>query len=189
MPLARGYLDPHAKPGDQTSKILVTMDSGANLPVLAAQVWRDHEATIRRCSPSLRIYRLSPGQHMGGFCGEGAPMRAILRGLCIRIGYCKVVTDVVVMDSSPYPLVLGTAFWWVYDCNLEGRKKTLSMLVPQGEFLQQHCPPSILADRPEFGKDPERVVTRQFLRASEDQFSFSTRNYKLRGEEVAELTL
>jgi len=189
MPLARGYLDPHAKPGDDSSKILVTLDSGANLPVLSTDTWRKHAATIRKCSPRLRMFTLAPGQNMGGFCGQGAPMRAVLQNMRIRLGHCNVQTDAVIMDHSPYPLVLGTAFWWIYDCNLEGRRKQLSMVVPRGDFLLPHCPPDVLAARPEFATDPDRVVTRQWLKSSEDMFSFSTRNFKLRGDEVAELVL
>ena len=135
------------------------------------------------------MFRLAPGQNMGGFCGQTAPMRAVLQNLRIRLGHCNVQTDAVIMDNSPYPLVLGTAFWWIYDCNLEGRRKQLSMVVPKGDFLLPHCPPDVLATRPEFAADPERVVTRQWLKASDDMFSFATRNFKLRGDEVAELVL
>jgi hypothetical protein len=189
MPMVRGYFNPTASPGDDSSKILVGVDSGANLPVLAAKTWTQYQKVIKANSPKLRMYKLSPGQEMSGFCGQGSPMRAVLHNLCLRIGYCNVVTDAVIMDDCPQPLVLGTSFWWIYDCNLEGRRKQLSMLVPKGEFLLGHCPPDILADRPEFASDPDRVVTRQFLRDDDNTFSFTTRNFKLRGTEVAELVL
>ena len=91
------------------------------------------------------------------------------------------------MDNTPHPVVLGIAFWWVYDCNLEGRNKTLSMVVPPGTLLLQHCPQRVLTARPDIADNPLAVTTRQFLRDSEDMFCFETRIFQLRGDEVPEL--
>ena len=183
MPLLKIHLCPGTGTEADRSMIMAGLDTGANIGVISKQAWTTHETSLRRHSPLLKTTRLASDQTMQGFAGDHSTILMALQNVTFRVGFCKVTTDLVVMEKTPHPVVLGMAFWWVYDLNLEGRKRRLSMLVPKGDFILQHAPPDLLLQRPELADRPLEFMTRQFMTSDykpKDLFRLPLRTFQLR---------
>lgn len=188
MPLIRVHLCPGTGIAADRSAIMAGLDTGANIGVMSLDTWRTHESSLRRNSPLLKVTALSKDQTMQGFSGERTTILLALKDITFRVGFCKVTTDMVVMATTPHPMVLGMCFWWVYDLNLEGRSRRLSMLVPKGHLLLQHAPHDLIARRPELAEKPLEYPTRQYMTSDykpEDIFRLTTRTFKLRADRAA----
>jgi hypothetical protein len=105
-----------------------------------------------------------------------------------RIGYLSAKFDVIVMEEAPLPVVLGGSFFWIYDLDMRGRDKSLSMLVPKGRAIWALMPPDKRERYPEARLTPDLVQMRQVFTdegATEGDYRFPTKNFSIRCESAA----